>query len=391
MLNFSNPIISYFFESSFSFTDSINIQKIKLKENNFYQVESMLNNKKDNIMDISSYPFKKIKNKIKRNVTYDEYGRLFLNGELFFPLNIGTYAAREEDLKLINQSHFNIIHPFFNIERKKMDRIDSLYQGRVKVINPLNFTAFTFPEPNAIAYKEEIYKKDIVDKVNELKDHPALFAWYVNDERFSFYHKDIRNMTLTIHELDPNHPSYSVIMPFGEMPTLLNTTDLFGVDNYPIGGGEIREITDLNGKESEEPLGKPYIPMMQIFDWHISNGTKSGNLTPPTVQEMRNMCWQALALGARGFSFYSLFEINLLDNITPIKDRWKDIVEITDQLWEYKDIILSIDKVNKIKYVQNNNVTFRQWKYNNSNYIAVNNLERRKEIFKIDLLDKYEI
>ena len=84
---------------SFSFTDSINIQKIKLKENNFYQVESMLNNKKDNIIDISSYPFKKIKNKIKRNVTYDEYGRLFLNGELFFPLNIGTYAAREEDLK----------------------------------------------------------------------------------------------------------------------------------------------------------------------------------------------------------------------------------------------------------------------------------------------------
>ena len=103
------------------------------------------------------------------------------------------------------------------------------------------------------------------------------------------------------------------------------------------------------------------------------------------------MCWQALALGAWGLSFYSLLEINLMDKITPIKDRWKDIVEITDQLWEYKDIILSIDKVNKIKYVQNNIVTFRQWKYNNSNYIAVNDLERRKEIFKIDLLDKYEI
>ena len=80
-----------------------------------------------------------------------------------------------------------------------------------------------------------------------------------------------------------------------------------------------------------------------------------------------------------------------MDNITPIKERWKDIVEITDQLWEYKDIILSIDKVNKIKYVKNNNVTFGLWKYNNSNYIAVNNLERQKDIFKLDLLDKYEI
>ena len=59
----------------------------------------MLNNKKDNIIDISSYPFKKIKNKIKRTVTYDEYGRLFLNGELFFPLAIISYYARDEDLK----------------------------------------------------------------------------------------------------------------------------------------------------------------------------------------------------------------------------------------------------------------------------------------------------
>ena len=30
-------------------------------------------------------------------------------------------------------------------------------------------------------------------------------------------------------------------------------------------------------------------------------------------------------------------------------------------------------------------------KYNNSNYIFVNNLERQKETFKIDLLDTYDI
>ena len=47
--------------------------------------------------------------------------------------------------------------------------------------------------------------------------------------------------------------------------------------------------------------------------------------------------------------------------------------------------------MNKIEYKKNNNVTFKQWKYNNSNYIAVVNLEREKEIFKIDLLDKFYI
>ena len=72
-------------------------------------------------------------------------------------------------------------------------------------------------------------------------------------------------------------------------------------------------------------------------------------------------------------------------------DRWKDIVEFTDQLWKYKDVILSIDKVNRIEYVQNYNVTFGLRKYNNINYIFVNNLEREKEIFKINLMEKYNI
>ena len=45
--------------TSFSFTDSISINKLNLKDNNFYLVESTLKNKRDNITDISSYPFKK--------------------------------------------------------------------------------------------------------------------------------------------------------------------------------------------------------------------------------------------------------------------------------------------------------------------------------------------
>ena len=114
---------------------------------------------------------------------------------------------------------------------------------------------------------------------------------------------------------------------------------------------------------------------------------------PPTVQEMKNMCWQSIAIGARGFVFYSLYEIYLLNkkNVTPIMDRWKDIVEFSDQLWKYKDVILSIDKVNRIEYVQNYNVTFGLRKYNNTNYIFVNNLQREKEVFKINLIEKYNI
>ena len=66
--------------SSLFFTNSIYIKNLDLKVNNYYQVESTLINKKDNITDVSSYTFKRI-NKIKRKVTYDEYGRIFINNE----------------------------------------------------------------------------------------------------------------------------------------------------------------------------------------------------------------------------------------------------------------------------------------------------------------------
>ena len=59
---FSKKIVKI---TSFSFTDSISIKDLNLKDNNFYQVESTLNNKTGNKTYVSSYPFKKIKNKKK--------------------------------------------------------------------------------------------------------------------------------------------------------------------------------------------------------------------------------------------------------------------------------------------------------------------------------------
>ena len=142
------------------------------------------------------------------------------------------------------------------------------------------------------------------------------------------------------------------------MPTLLNTTDILGNDIYPINGSEIRDISDMNDKASEEPLGKLNIPTIQIVDLYIYITNIKEELHPPTLQEMINMSWQAVAYGAWGFFFYSLIELYRMDKIIPIAELWKNVITFTDQLWEYKDIILSIDKVNKIEYVQNYNVTF---------------------------------
>ena len=181
-----------------------------------------------------------------------------------------------------------------------------------------------------------------------------------------------------------------------EVNLLMNTIDIIGIDNYPIGESSIRNVYKSNEITYNNILeSKPMIPVIQIFDWAYYYWNQKGQpdfkSSPPTLQEMRSMSWQALVAGGKGIIFYSLFDLFRMDEISPFEDRWKDVIEFTDEIWKYKDAILSIDKVNKIEYSQNYNVIFKHWKYNKTNFIVIVNLERKKETFKIDLLDKCEI
>ena len=54
-----------------------------------------------------TYTFKKI-NKIERKITFDKYGRMFINNELFFPSGISGFYS-ENDLIQINRTHFNFV------------------------------------------------------------------------------------------------------------------------------------------------------------------------------------------------------------------------------------------------------------------------------------------
>ena len=104
------------------------------------------------------------------------------------------------------------------------------------------------------------------------------------------------------------------------------------------------------------------------------------------------MAWQAFVAGGRGIMFYSIIEIMEMNKTTtPFESRWKEVIELTDQIWKYKDMILSIEKIDQIEYEQNNNIAFKQWKYNGYNYIVIVNLGRQNEILEMNLIKKYSI
>ena len=48
----------------------------------------------------------------------------------------------------------------------------------------------------------------------------------------------------------------------------MNTSDILGLDTYPIGRGSIRTVNYYFSQTYQEMLEtKPFIPVVQIFDW----------------------------------------------------------------------------------------------------------------------------
>ena len=57
---------------------------------------------------------------------------------------------------------------------------------------------------------EEKDYKTYVKTINEFKNNSLLIGWYINDEMPDCFSEHIRNRTLKIHELDPDHPTVTV-------------------------------------------------------------------------------------------------------------------------------------------------------------------------------------
>ena len=82
------------------------------------------------------------------------------------------------------------------------------------------------------------------------------------------FNQFLRNRTLTIHQLDPNHPTFSTVYSPGEVNQLMNTTDIMSLYCYPIGRDPIRRVNNNNGEANREILeAKLLISIIQIFDW----------------------------------------------------------------------------------------------------------------------------
>ena len=225
---------------------------------------------------------------------------MFVDDELFFPIGTFCIINSEEDLTTITQNHINYLL-LESPKKKIMDLIYTSQKGKLKIIYTYNISHISHLDLDTCSgLKEQENHKKLLDDVNELKNHPALLSWKMQDERNYCFNNLFWNRTLTINKLDPNHPTYSVLI-INEINQLINYTDIFGVFCYPIGGNESR-IRSVHHFYTYNPFTvfKSAIGIAQIFDWSVYKKWQP-DFKPAltTLQEMKHMSWQYIAASKR--------------------------------------------------------------------------------------------
>lgn len=266
-----------------------------------------------------------------RKVYIDEYRRTIVDGKPFFPLGMYFRYVTESNLQHYTQAPFNVLMPY-----KRPDRagFDLCQKYGLKVIYNLQ----------AGLSDKDIGKRWMTKQINEFKDHPALLAWYTNDERPL---NDIPKLTARqgfVEALDRDHPTWSVQDVFTELGHYLPTYDILGMDPYPVGRKMPldRCIYSLRQSDKDTFGIRPVWHVPQAFGWNWLHRSETKNMLCPNRQELNNMAWQAIAGGANGLVFYAYMHI-VEQRATKNNDdefTWQDVCDLAHELKRHEGVIL---------------------------------------------------
>lgn len=141
--------------------------------------------------------------------------------------------------------------------------------------------------------------------VNEIKDHPALFGYLIEDEPAARTSIDIaESMRLrykTIRDLDPAHPTMIVEQKKDKYGWAGKYCDMFIYDDYLLGVRDLATFKNSMRRAILETYDeKPCIGLMQCK-------VISANYEPK-IHELRHMAWQSLWGGGIGIGYYAIQE-----------------------------------------------------------------------------------
>ncbi|MFA6814741.1 MAG: hypothetical protein WCS73_00400 [Lentisphaeria bacterium] len=366
----SNPVSIKEQVATFSFDSS------SLKPGN-YRLKCAMKVKGKSLAENISCSFQKLAHKINRKVYIDKYKRLIVNGKAFFPL--GTYWSKvnEKELQLYSKSPFNCLMPYERLSEEQMDLINNY---RLKTFYSLKDCYYgTRWCPKEIKSIEDA-DNYIVAKIKKIGKHPALLAWYINDERpVSMLNRLIARQDL-IKQHDVNHPTWAVLCKLDNISALLPTYDVIGTDPYPIPDMPANVALDWTSITKNATFNARAAWMVpQIFNWAAYSKVEAERkrFRAPTLLEMRSMAWQCIAGGANGLVFYSWFDMRNLDKLDPFDKRWKDVCIMAAEIKKFIPVLLSVEPVPKYIAEASETVAYRFYVKQGNTYLAIVNSSKK--------------
>ena len=280
--------------------------------------------------------------------TIDQHRRLLVDGEPMFPLGMYFSSIREEELKVFAQSKFNCLMAYASPTAAQMDLAD---RHGIKVIYSIKDWYFGSkycpPDIRSIADEEP----KIRERVRQFRDHPALLAWYLNDELPQSFMPQLEAHQRIVEEEDPDHPTWAVLYQYREVADYRNTFDAIGTDPYPIGRAAASQAAEWTAETFRQVQGaRPMWQVPQVFNWgnYPSIAPASDQQRTPTFDEMRSMAWQCIAEGATGLIFYSWYDVRRNPDV-PFETQWQHLKNIAAEIDRHAPALLSIEPVPAVK------------------------------------------
>jgi len=291
---------------------------------------------------------------VASKVYIDNNNITIVNGEPFFPL--GLYIASDpntdasiRELDEIADSPFNTIMNYkINVGSIEQIRhyLDAVNERKLKIIYSIkDFYKGTEYYPGKIDnYEGE--DEMVRGVITEFKHHPAILAWYINDELPSKYIPRLIKRYKTVKALDPDHPIWSVIYQVDELKSYLDTTDVIGADPYPIPEKPISMVSEWTEMVNKAAGTKKAVWMVPQAH-NLSLYSKEKHVVGPTFDQMRCMAYQCLTNDANGLIFYSFPDLKR--DPLGFEKRWTDVKRLGTEISSLMPVLLSTDTIPKVQ------------------------------------------
>ena len=277
----------------------------------------------------------------QRTVWFDAQGRTIIDGKPFFPLGMYWGGITTNKLEIYAKGPFNCLMPYASPSSK--DLMDLCQAHGIKVIYSMkDIFSGTHWAPKGINTEADEVRY-ITDRVTKFKDHPALLAWYLNDEMPLTMLPRLTARRDLMEELDPGHPGWVVLYQYDQIQDYLPSFDVIGTDPYPIPQPAGRAALWTRATARGTAGCKPLWQVPQAFDWAAYKKTpeEKAKFRAPTEAELRSMCWQCIACGANGLVMYSWFDLWKEPNGVPFATRWAEVCRVGEEIKKFISVLLA--------------------------------------------------